>query len=214
MVDELNTSGTGTVDHEPDMANLEVSVNIQDESRSSAVGEMTRLADEVSTALEEENVVTNVTTENYVVDKVNNNRNPHHDNEEPTEMYRAIHSYGVYVSDVDAVGDVIDVALDAGATDIGRIHFELSDETYNECRDKAIERAVNEARHKAEVAAEASNVQVAQGVRELTVERDNMAGVGRNAGIQLSSTIDTMSTSIENDSVSVSVTVSVVYGVN
>lgn len=85
------------------------------------------------------------------------------DTTESDRYYEGSHGLDVTVAEVEAVGTYIDVAVDAGADDIGRVTFGLSEETRESYRDsalsKAIEDATGEADHiAAEVGAEVVDV--------------------------------------------------------
>jgi len=62
---------------------------------------------------------------------------------------------------VDAVGEVIDVAIDAGADEVQRIEFGLSEEREREVRETAIENAMANAEGDATVLADSSGLELA-----------------------------------------------------
>ncbi len=64
----------------------------------------------------------------------------------------------IEISDVDSVGNIIDVAFAAGANNFDSVTFSLKNKS--EARDEALRLAVEEAAHKAEVLAEASGKQL------------------------------------------------------
>ena len=124
--------------------------------------------------------------------------------------YEGIHRYAIELDDVDAVGEVIDVAVDAGADEVQRIQFGLSDEAQREVREEALETAMANADEDAAVLANASGLEVA-GVYEVStaqsgggayVARGYDAAGGGDGGA---------STSVETGDVSVRVSVNVVY---
>jgi len=61
---------------------------------------------------------------------------------------------------VDAVGEVIDVAIDAGADEVQRIEFGLSEEREREVRETAIENAMANAESDATVLADSSGLEL------------------------------------------------------
>ncbi|MFL9594350.1 SIMPL domain-containing protein, partial [Aeromonas schubertii] len=65
-------------------------------------------------------------------------------------LYEGAYAYRVEVADVDAVGRVIDTAVDAGADDVGRATFTLSEATREDLREIAIEDAMVNAEREAE----------------------------------------------------------------
>lgn len=68
--------------------------------------------------------------------------------------YVGTHSFRVEVRNVDEAGAVVDVAVDAGADTVDRIHFTLSDERRAELRETALEDALEDARSEAEFVAD------------------------------------------------------------
>ncbi|WP_049952094.1 SIMPL domain-containing protein [Halostagnicola larsenii] len=59
--------------------------------------------------------------------------------------YVGTHQFQVEIDDVDRVGEIIDASAAAGADDIGRVNFTLSDELRAEVRDEAIDSALENA---------------------------------------------------------------------
>lgn len=61
--------------------------------------------------------------------------------------YTMTHTYRVKVRNIDKIGDVIDRAQNAGATEIGRILFSVDDPAplRSEAREKAVKRAIQKA---------------------------------------------------------------------
>jgi uncharacterized protein YggE len=69
--------------------------------------------------------------------------------------------------DVDA-GEVIDTAIEAGATNVSGIYFFISAERQEEIRDNLIGDAIASARHRAEVAAEAAGLSIS-GIKSINL---------------------------------------------
>jgi len=79
------------------------------------------------------------------------------DSEEAIEEYRyyhGSHSFTVEVEAIDEVGDVIDTAVDAGADEVGRVTYTLSDEKRTELREQALRSAIEQARSEADAIAD------------------------------------------------------------
>ena len=127
----IRVTGSGSVETEPDEARFSVSVVAHDSDDASAVVEaLADRAESVRDALVEYGIPEeNVTTERYSL-RENSRRN----------RYEGEHRYAVEVDDPDAVGEVIDVCVDAGADSIGRISFTISEERREELYDEAVER--------------------------------------------------------------------------
>lgn len=125
----------------------------------------------------------------------------------PRTTYRARHSFVVEVSRTDRVGEVIDTAIDNGATSVHGVRFTLSEETRRELRDDAIDEAMSDARAQADAMAAAGGLTVtgvhsartgvSRGPRPVA---EYAAGGGGDGG-----------TSIEAGDVTVTATVTVTY---
>lgn len=93
---------------------------------------------------------------------------------EPSQVitgYRASSSLTVTLDtegDIDA-GTVIDTAIEAGANNVSGVFFFISQEKQQEVRDTLIADAIADARHKADVAAEALEMQVS-GIHSVSLE--------------------------------------------
>ena len=78
--------------------------------------------------------------------------------------YNANSTLAIRVTDIEAVGEVIDIAFEAGANTLNGINFSASDTT--EAEEKAMKKAVEDAKDKAEVLAEASGLTI-RGIEEI-----------------------------------------------
>ena len=123
--------------------------------------------------------------------------------------YEGVHRYAIELDDVDAVGEVIDVAVDAGADEVQRVQFGLSEETERAVREAALETAMANADEDAAVLANASGLEVV-GVYEVSTAQSGGAYAAR--GVETAGGGDAgASTSVETGDVSVRVSVNVVY---
>jgi len=137
----ITVGGTGVVEADPDMATLSVSIEAHDSDDADVVvEELAERSDELIAALTDAGLSEDdITTERYSLRKHSRNN-----------RYEGEHRYAVTVDEPDDVGEIVDVAADAGADDIGRIDFGLTEETREELYDEAVERAVEDARAEAE----------------------------------------------------------------
>jgi hypothetical protein len=126
--------------------------------------------------------------------------------------YQGVHRYAVTIDDVDAVGEVIDVAVDAGANEVQRIEFGLSEEREREVRAAAIEDAMANAADDAAVLADSSGLEVTGAYRVSTADagvtpyRIAETAVGGDAGD------GGAATGVEAGDVTVRIRVNVLYG--
>lgn len=123
--------------------------------------------------------------------------------------YRAIHSFTVELDDVDRAGEVIDVAVSNGATSVNGVHFTLSDDRRQALRAQAIEEAMQHARSDAEAIAGAGDLDLT-GI--VSVSTTNVGYPGPIYAERGDAADGGGATTIEPGTVTVSATVSVVYG--
>jgi hypothetical protein len=199
----LSTTGTGSLDAEADLAVVAVAVVATADSADAARGQVAADAERMRTALREAGVPDDaVTTASFAVYPGYDYR----DGERTERGFRAVHAYRIE-TDPARAGDVVDVAVGNGASEVQGVSFTLSDETRANLRTQAIERAVTAARADADAMASAAGLSVT-GVETMSttggfvpVERFDVA----------ESAADGARTTFEPGPVSVSVTVQVTY---
>jgi len=200
---EVTADGEATA--EPDRATIRVAVTATGDDSAAVRDELAAADESVRAALIEWGLTEDdIRTDRYDV------RESYETRDDPDRTtYQGIHSYAVTIDDVDAVGEVIDVAVDAGADEVRRIEFGLSEEREREVRAAAIENAMANADDDAAVLANSSGLEVTgaysvstadAGVTPYRVTETAMAAGGDAA------------TGVETGDVSVRVSVNVVYG--
>jgi len=145
-------AGQATVEAEPDAATVSLSVQAEG---SDAATVRDRLAENVSAVrgaladlgLDDDQV----TTDHFRVRQTR----PHERERSDAPDYVGVHALTVELEDVDAVGDAVDAAVEAGATDVDHVTYRLSDERRAELRDEALADAMGDARDEAELLADA-----------------------------------------------------------
>ena len=130
---------------------------------------------------------------------------------EKVRAYNASTTLAVKVTDMDLVGRLIDEAFAAGANTLNGISFSASDT--EEARDESLKAAVEEARAKAEVLAEASGLKIT-GIETVSEENaysyDN--SVGNFSAKRMEEAADTgFGTVVQAAKLIVSVTVSITF---
>lgn len=179
----LSTTGTATTQVQPDKFRVTASVVTNATSAQDAASENAEIMDDViadlqALGIEEEDMGTS----NYVL-------YPVYQDKPPAEVciqvyppppeclggqvitgYRVSNTVSVTldVNGTVSAGSVIDAAVDAGANTVDGVFFFISDEMQQQVRDGLIEEAVNNARHRADIAAEAVGTQVT-GVQSVTI---------------------------------------------
>jgi uncharacterized protein YggE len=203
---EVTADGEATA--EPDRATIRVAVTASGNDSAAVRDELSAADESVRAALTEWGLdEDDIRTDRYGV------RESYETRDDPERTtYQGVHRYAVTIDDVDAVGEVIDVAVDAGADEVQQIEFGLSEEREREVRAAAIENAMANADDDAAVLANSSGLEVTgaysvstadAGITPYRVTEDAMAagGDGGNAA-----------TGVETGDVSVQVSVNVVYG--
>lgn len=172
----LVVNGTARVDAPPDRARIAFAVETEGETAREAGEANARLMDEVVTALQASQVAgLRVETTGYVL-------TPRYRTAESGRVreiagYTARNLVQVIVDDVDAVGGLVDSALDAGANRVAGLNFEIQDPEPH--RREALQQAVARARAEAEVIAAALGVRLGspqhvQGGAEVPFRRESM----------------------------------------
>ena len=202
----IEVTAVGESTSAPDRATLRVGVTATGADAQAVRDDLAAGDEELRASLTEWGLAEDaIRTERYDV------RESYDTRDDPNRTgYEGVHLYAIEVDDVDAVGEVIDVAVDAGADQVQRIQFGLTEETEREVREQAIDEAMSNADDDAAALANASDLEVS-GVYEVStaesrggtyVTESYQAAAGDDAGA---------STSVESGDVSVRVTVNVVY---
>jgi len=210
----ISVSSRGEVAAEPDLARIRTSIEVTDDDPTAVRDQLNERADDLregllAAGLDEDQI----TTDRFRVQDRGDRQHaeaagvgPGDDLEEFT-YYQGTHRFRITVEDTDAVGSVIDTALDSGADSVDSIEFTLSDDRRVERRNDALEAALQEARNEAEVIASEVDATVV-GVQAVDSSESRVSPV--RADIEQMAD-DTHGTSIETDDVTVRATVSVRY---
>jgi uncharacterized protein YggE len=158
----ITVGARGESSGEPDLAVLSLGVEVQADTAGQARSELAAGAEALVSALENDGVPEDaITTERFQIreriDRAAAERDgidPRGELPEEYRYYVGTHTYRVELESIDRVGDVIDTAVDAGANDIGRVTFTLSDAKRAELRQQALAEALETARTEAETIAE------------------------------------------------------------
>ena len=204
---EVTANGEATA--EPDRATIGVAVTATGNDSAAVRDELAAGGDALRTALTEWGLdEDDIRTDRYDVRESYETR----DNPERTR-YQGVHRYTVTVDDVDAVGEVIDVAVDAGADEVQRIEFGLSEARERAVRETAITNAMANAEADATVLANSSGLELA-GAYSVSTANAGVTPYRVSDAAMLAEAGDAdagAATGIETGDVSVRVSVNVVY---
>jgi uncharacterized protein YggE len=208
----ITASGSAEVMEEPDAARVVIGVEEEGTDRDETIEDFNQNANTVKSTLSESFDLDEdqINTISYNFSTVVENAN--HRSRQSSERFGGAHYFQVEVHDIEVVGELLSVALDEGATDIREVEYTLSDETRNECKEEALEIALESARKDAEVAASFENYAI-DGVLEfdLTDSDSTTPGVSGEIMDTLSRAGSKSDADLEPDDVTVELTVEVTY---
>lgn len=177
----VSTSGSANTKVSPDKVRVDIGVETQGDTAAKAVADNARLMKRVLDALAKLGIGANQTaTSNYSVFPVYGNNTadkvcieiypqpPECRTGEVVVGYRAVNSVTVTLDASANVGRVIDAAVGAGANNVSGAYFFLSEQRQQEVRDSLIERAIANAKGRADKAAAAVGMQVV-GVKSINL---------------------------------------------
>ncbi len=151
----ISVSGVGRVQAKPDIADVSIGVTKQGEDAGEAAQQAAEAMESVIAALLDLGIA------EKDIQTTSLNLNPTYDWEDnPPNIvgWEANNMVNVTVRDIDAVGDVVDAAIKAGATNMNGISFRVEDPT--EAEAEARTAAVEDARAKADQLADAAGVTI------------------------------------------------------
>jgi uncharacterized protein YggE len=152
----ISVNGSGVVEVTPDIARITVGVYTENEDAQEAVASNNEQSDAMIAGLTDAGIAeSDIRTTNYSIWP----RNDFGPNGEIVgTTYVVDNSVQITVRDLDQIGDVLDAAVKSGANSIGGIQFDLSDR--EGAQQQAMVVAVDNARERAEVLAQAAGVEV------------------------------------------------------
>ena len=170
QMSRLSVSGTGEARIAPDMATIQLGVTTRADSAADAMRSNATQQSAVIEALKaadiaERNIQTSGLSLNPVMD-YSRDRAP------TVTGYEASNMVSVRVGDIARLGEVLDAIVGAGANQISGIEFTREDGA--DAEDQARREAVRDARHKAEVLAEAAGLELGP----VLILRDSVAPSG------------------------------------
>jgi uncharacterized protein YggE len=157
----ISVSASGSASADPDLAVVHVGVESTADTANAARGQVARDVERVRTALSDAGIPdADVTTTTFGIAPIYN----YSRSERELVGYRAVHAFAVDIGP-ERAGEVIDLAVGAGATSVDGVRFTLSDERRVELRATALDRAMDAARADADGIADAADLSVT-GVRQ------------------------------------------------
>ncbi|MDQ0314090.1 SIMPL domain-containing protein [Amorphus orientalis] len=156
----MTVTGYGEAAGKPDMATVRLGTVSEADEAADALEENSRNVQSVVDAIKQAGIeARDIQTSGFSVSPRYVNRE--NETGAPTiDGYRVSNTITARVRDLDKLGTLLDTLVKAGANDIGGIQFEITDTSKLE--DTARIAAIADARHKAEIFAEAAGVELGQ----------------------------------------------------
>jgi uncharacterized protein YggE len=199
--------GSANIDVKPDVAYINIGVNIENENPSIAQNENKVKMDKIVSSLKKYGLTDDdLTTLNYSIYK--NYRYIKDDERE--EYYVVSNSLKITINDIESIGKIIDVATNAGANNINSIQFSVLDDSkyYNDALKLAMESAKDKATSVMNVFEETPSKP------KSVVEISNNYGATRDTGNMLMKSeamYDSVSTPIQAGDITISARVKIIY---
>ena len=122
----------------------------------------------------------------------------------------ARHTLRVTVNGTDSAGEIIDAAVEGGATTVSDVSFTVSDERRSELKNDALKAAMGNARSQADAVAGAGGISVS-GVRSISTASTDVSPVSYDRAAVEQAAAGGASTSVDPGPVEIDATVEVVY---
>ncbi len=146
----IAVSGTGTIEAEPNQAKVSLGVETQSENVTDASNENSLKMTAIIAAMEDLGIsLDSIETTYFTISRVRDYETKENEN----VSYRVYNQITVTLSDLDDIGKVIVEATDAGANNVQRIEFGLTEPKEKELKNEALEEACEDADSKADAIA-------------------------------------------------------------
>jgi len=171
---KITVSGTGEIRINADTAVISLGVNARNKDVLKAQQQVNETIAAIRTAL----IIQGVKEENINTEFINIHAMYDYQNDqEQLAAYNASSTLAIKVMDMESVGPLIDAAFAAGANTLNGISFSASDT--EEAKDSALKNAVEDAKKKAEILAQASGLKIT-GIE--TISEDGVSSYENNIG--------------------------------
>lgn len=169
----IQTYGEAEISAQPDLVKLSLSIETQSKLAKEAVEENARLANNVLTALMDFGISKeNIKTSSYSLNSYRKWENKGSENEQELIYYQSFNEIIINTPDIEKVGKILDLAVQAGANNINYINFELNDP--QELMLLALTRATEQAHIKAKAIAHGAGIEI-KGLYSIREQRSSYA---------------------------------------
>ncbi len=207
---KIAVNGTGEVRVSADTAVISLGVNARDKDVLKAQQKVNETIAAIRKALVEKGVK----EEHINTDYLNIYALYDYSNDqEQLAAYNANSTLAIRVTDMDSVGEVIDVCFAAGANTLNGITFSASDT--EQAKAQAMQKAVENAKKKAEILAQAAGLTIT-GIETVTEGEvwsyeNNIGNVYRAKGADMAESEEDAGTVVQSAKLVVSATVSIIF---
>lgn len=204
----ISVSGSGIIEAEPDQAKISLGVETQSENVTEALNENSVKMTAIIAAMEDLGYSKDdVRTSYFSISPVRNETDY-----SKIVAYKVNNEVTVEIDDLDEMGEVISKAADAGANNVQKIEFELSEAVEKMQKNEAIKKACTDAESKADAIASSFGLVILRvaSVRESSVYAYSYRVSGFNEEVSLEKAV-AIAPPISPKAVEVSATIEVVY---
>ena len=209
----INVNGQSTIKAEADEVSVYVGIETTEKTSEESKNANAKISDNVLVVLKTAGIPEgDIETSSYYI-------YPEYDwsnNKQELVGYRTSNVLKITTKDFDKVGAIVDSSVDAGATTIQSINFELSQDKQNEVKTQAISKATEDAKVKAEATAQGLNAKLGK-VKTVTIQDYNYYPFPIYASADDGAALDVKEvarTAIQPSSLDVSSTVNVVFEID
>jgi uncharacterized protein len=152
----VETNGVASVKTLPDKVSINIGIETLDDSAELAKNENAKISEKAMVALLKIVDKKDIQTENFnIYEEFDWNEGTR-----KSRGFKVTNTLKVQTEDFDEVGKIVDAAINAGATGINGVYFEISEERTAELKKEVLEKASKDAREKAEAIAAGLNSKV------------------------------------------------------
>jgi uncharacterized protein YggE len=167
----ITVTGNANSSVEPDLVNISFGVEIQEKTARDALAANSELMNKVIAAIKQVGITdSEISTSQFNIYPVYDNYQEKETGRYVQELvgYRVSNIINVKTEKLDSVAAIIDSAVSAGVNRVDSVFFSLSPEVYSKLKDDLLEKAILNAKSKAEMALSPLNYKII-GVKEISL---------------------------------------------
>lgn len=159
--EHVSVDATGQVEAQPDQAVVTVAVEAAADDVATARDRLAANVSSVRAALTDAGLgADSIETTSFDIRNVERRYRPDGESSDSQPEYLAVQRFAVTLDDPARAGEIVDTAVDGGATRVDGVRLTLSQEREQELRQRALEQAVDNARTEADTVAARADLAV------------------------------------------------------